>query len=366
VTVVEPCIPIQNLYYLFCYAWDRFPEGRAIAVGSTDSPEILDLFAHVLVSGVRRLLRRGFDRGYIETSEETESPRGRIAIGDTIVRNLLQHGRVACLVDDLRHDVLHNQIIKATIRSLARSALVAPELIEELATLHRTLYDVSDIRLTSQLFRRVQLTRTTAHYDLLLRISELIHSRLLPDQEGETTRFADILADEVVMSDVFERFVRNFYHREMPSFRVGSERIAWGAEAMRVDDLNYLPSMVTDVSLRSQSRTVVIDAKFWVNALSQYRGNEKIRSAHMYQMFAYLKNLERRGGPDANAEGILLYPVVASSFHLDYVIDGHRLRVMTINLDTSWKGIRDQLLRMVVVDDCALGNGSDLGVLTAA
>jgi 5-methylcytosine-specific restriction enzyme subunit McrC len=37
---VKRSIPIENIYYLFCYAWDRFPEGKVIGVGKTDSPKI--------------------------------------------------------------------------------------------------------------------------------------------------------------------------------------------------------------------------------------------------------------------------------------------------------------------------------------
>ena len=64
---VKRSIPIENVYYLFCYAWDRFPEGKAIGVGTVDSPQICDLFASVLIRGVNRLMRRGLDRGYTET-----------------------------------------------------------------------------------------------------------------------------------------------------------------------------------------------------------------------------------------------------------------------------------------------------------
>ena len=61
-------IPVRNLYYLFLYAWDRFSEGRQIDVGSDTSPDLPNLLARVLVSGVRRQFRRGLDKGYVEVS----------------------------------------------------------------------------------------------------------------------------------------------------------------------------------------------------------------------------------------------------------------------------------------------------------
>ena len=82
----------------------------------------------------------------------------------------------------------------------------------------------------------------------------------------------------------------------------------------------YLPTMRTDVSLRSMHRTIVIDTKYYRQTLSRYLGNEKIRSDHLYQLFAYLKNLEGRDDPDSRAEGVLLYPTVGHALDLRYVL----------------------------------------------
>jgi|GEM_PF-3543589 len=45
-------------------------------------------------------------------------------------------------------------------------------------------------------------------------------------------------------------------------------------------------------------------------------GQSSVHSVHLYQIYAYLRNLERRGGPDAQAEGILLYPAVSQRIDL--------------------------------------------------
>ena len=49
-------IPIRNLYYLFCYAWRRFPPGGAVETGVDASPDLPNLFARLLVNDVRTLL----------------------------------------------------------------------------------------------------------------------------------------------------------------------------------------------------------------------------------------------------------------------------------------------------------------------
>src|SRR6516162_2955308 len=106
-------IPVQNIYYLFCYAWDRFPEGASIDVGETSRPDIVDLFARVLGRGLAALLKRGLDRGYVEIEEDTSALRGRILINQTLRRRALRRADATCRFEELQYDVLHNQIIKS-------------------------------------------------------------------------------------------------------------------------------------------------------------------------------------------------------------------------------------------------------------
>lgn len=63
--------------------------------------------------------------------------------------------------------------------------------------------------------------------------------------------------------------------------------------------------MRTDVTLRGYTRTVVIETKYYEEALTAGLGKEKLCSEHLDQVFVYLKKLEARGGRDAEAEGLL-------------------------------------------------------------
>ena len=60
--MAEP-IPIRNIYYLLCYAWNRLDEGAIVDVSGVDTTELADLFATVLIGGVHHLTRRGLDQG---------------------------------------------------------------------------------------------------------------------------------------------------------------------------------------------------------------------------------------------------------------------------------------------------------------
>ena len=58
-------IPIQNIYYLLCYAWDRLEARDLIDVSSLAGSRTENLFAKVLAEGTSHLFLRGLDRGYI-------------------------------------------------------------------------------------------------------------------------------------------------------------------------------------------------------------------------------------------------------------------------------------------------------------
>ena len=63
-------IPIKNIYYLLCYAWNKLDEKERIKVSIDDKTELLDLFAKVLINSTKVLLKRGIDRDYIEKEEK--------------------------------------------------------------------------------------------------------------------------------------------------------------------------------------------------------------------------------------------------------------------------------------------------------
>ena len=70
-------IPIQNIYYLLCYAWDKLDQGDIVDVSHLQSTELIDLFAFVLNDGLIHLSRLGLERGYVIKQEEISGLRGR-------------------------------------------------------------------------------------------------------------------------------------------------------------------------------------------------------------------------------------------------------------------------------------------------
>ena len=103
------------------------------------------------------------------------------------------------------------------------------------------------------------------------------------------TRFSDILNDEEKMSRVFEEFLRNFYYYEQSSYSVSSEEMRWRVNEAN-GDVSLIPVMRTDITLRSQFKTIVMDAKFYADPFPLSYGSPKLRAGHLYQLYAYMKN----------------------------------------------------------------------------
>jgi 5-methylcytosine-specific restriction enzyme subunit McrC len=343
----QATIPIRNLYFLLCYAWNHFHEGQIVSVDVVDSPELSDLLAKVLVGGIRHLLRRGIDRSYATDRDDTSRIRGRILVTPTIERTLPARAQAHCEFDELTSDVLHNQILKTTVDQLSKTEPLDPTLRTELRDIYQRLPEVHTIRIHRLTFRTVQLGRKNAFYAFLMNVCELVHDALLPEERTGGYRFRDILKDQLKMARVFQEFVYNFYRLEQDQFKVSSDRIAWDATSIDEASKAMLPSMLTDVSLRSSERTIVVDTKFYTETFQNFYGSETVRSSHLYQLFSYLKNLENRGGHDANAEGLLLYPTVSKPAKWQAEIQGHNIRVVTLDLSLTWREIRRNLLLLL-------------------
>jgi 5-methylcytosine-specific restriction enzyme subunit McrC len=313
---------------------------------------------------VERLLRRGLDRGYVEYAEDTRCLRGKILFSPTIKRNLLTKAQVHCEFDELSHNVLHNKILKTTLRQMIRVESLDRQLKDRLVGLYRRFHEVDEIELSSSVFGRVQLHRNNAFYDFLLKICELVYENLLASETPDKSKFRDFLQDdEMRMAALFEAFVRNFYKIETSGVRVGREDIYWQAEPLDDQSMGFLPKMVTDISIEGHGFKVIIDTKYYKQALSTHYDAEKIHSQNMYQIFAYLKNLEKKGGVNINCTGVLLYPTAQKELRLSYTMDGHKVMIRTVNLNQEWQSI-DQDLRELL--EMAKPDGRTYNQSTAA
>ncbi len=339
-------VPIENLYYLLCYA-AQVPSARGLVpVEGLVGPSPTTLYAQVLTQGLGRLRRRGLPRRYLDRVEDTRYPRGRINMGPTVSRALLQQGKLNCTINELVLDHPINQVFKAAARLLAAQPEVPKACRASLRNHVQFLGQVSDVPLKaldiSACRRGRRLDDVTA---FLLNICAMVRMVALPKQADGTERLFDIRCSPQTMGAIFESFLREFLRREQNRYTVGSPHIEWQAEDLDQVAADYLPKMRSDVVLTSADSRILIEAKCTGRmTASSYKGaRPKLRSEHLYQVLNYLKHLQ----PGPPTTGMLLYAQSGSALSLDLTLGGHGLQIRSLDLNQPWDGIHRDLLELV-------------------
>jgi 5-methylcytosine-specific restriction enzyme subunit McrC len=339
-------IPIKNLFFILCYSWGRLDEGELVRASVDDVKTPQDLLARVLVNGANRVLKDGLDRGYLEFAEESSSLRGKIDFSGSISRLLFEQAKAASFVDELSHNILHNQILKSTIHLLANQAEINSSLRIELNKVTRSFRDVDLIKLTAPIFKRVQIHQNNAFYAFLINVCELVYLQLSPDSKDGDIKIRDFSRDEVKMRKVFQDFAYNFYRTNQSEFSVYSERLSWGASGGELD-LSLLPYMYTDVTLNSPGRKIILDTKYYQEAFQSNWGKNSFHSSHLYQLNTYLDCTERIQNSSQKIDGILLYPATNDEFDYKFNVRDHTITIAAIDMRKDSNEISRRMLDLL-------------------
>lgn len=347
-------VPVRNAWYLLLYAWDMAPFRGSLKGEVERSPTLLGLLARALVESTRGLLRRELGREFTARQAPVTGVRGRIDFARSLRRLDFESGRASCRFSELDIDTPRNRILRATMASLVRDPRVNPSDTKDASSLRhdlgvavRAMEGVTLEKVTREAFRRLQLGRNDRAYALPLAICALIHRLELPtEHEGDHAIMA-LLRDQITFHSLFERFVRNFWRTHLgDQLEVGSESLRWFDEL----DCPLAPAMRTDISLRSKAppgRRLVVDTKYYRSSLTSGYGTARFHSDHLYQLYAYLRTQEHRSDFYREAEGMLLYPTTTVDLDEVMKVQGHRIRIATLNLARPWPEIEARLLSLV-------------------
>ncbi|MYB17665.1 MAG: hypothetical protein F4Y16_01515 [Holophagales bacterium] len=343
-------IPAHTLYVVLCYAWERYEHldsaaAREHASVPDDLPQ--NLMARLLRDSFRRLWRRGLDRGYLERAEDARRPKGKIDMARTVARALRSRARVAVRYEELTRNVLPNRLVKSTMLRLASLPAneLDPGLRRDLLRLARLLPEVDEVELRGEFFHGVQLHRNNSDYGFLLSVCRLVAARLVPEGRSGRYRFRAFTASDTEMGRLFEAFVRGFLKRERPELGLwpGNKRILFGVVAPI--GAPVVPGMFADifVSARGASekrRSVIVETKCVDKPFAR---DGKLRSDHLYQLWAYLTNYPRTNPANRSPAGMLLYATDGHSFRHAYSFPGHPIEVRSLDLGQAWPDLRRDL-----------------------
>jgi 5-methylcytosine-specific restriction enzyme subunit McrC len=343
-------IPIENIYYLLCYAWNKLDEKERVNVSIDDKTELLDLFAKVLINATKMLLKRGIDKNYIDQTEELAGVKGKVQISQTLKSNLLFKQRTMCTFDDFSANIISNRILISTIYRLTRTKGLDKQLKNELVGLKRMLFNIEQIEITNSLFKQVRLNRNNYFYGFVMNVCQIIYESTFPSEEQGKYKFSDFTRDDSKMNQLFEAFIRNFYKIEQRKYKtVRKETIKWQFDNTDNESYQYLPQMETDITLENNEEKIIIDAKFYRETMTLNYDKERIKSANLYQLFSYLLNQEDRTSKTKNATGILLYPTIETDYNLNFKYNDHNIQIRTVNLNSNWRNISLRLKNIVSI-----------------
>jgi 5-methylcytosine-specific restriction enzyme subunit McrC len=340
-------IPIRNVYYLLCYAWGHLEEADLVdrdSLGKLD--RVQDLLGKVLAEGTFRLVRRGIDRGYREITAEVGGVRGKLQLGAMATTAVRAKSRTICTFEEFSADVLHNQILRSTLKHLLDYGAIDATIRRDVALAYKKLDGISTVPLNQRLFRRVQLSRNQRMYHFLLSTCQLVVDSTLIDESTGASSFYDFRQDGKRMWKVFEDFILEFYRIEQKKYRVrGQQLVSWhGAVGATPTDEGFLPEMHPDIVLESPERRIILDTKYYKSPLSRYWGAEKIRTDNLYQLLTYLENRQYVLPSGPLHEGVLLYAAVDRDLRIDVSVRGFRIQARTVDLNRPWQEIHGELL----------------------
>ena len=347
-------IPVRNLWLLMLYASDLFRTCGIGNVGLEDSPDDLpDLVAEILAHAVEVRQRRRLTLGYRSREAVINRVRGRIDVLSTERHRLLDRGVVACRFDELTIDTLRNRFVRAALEAISR-IVRRKDLAHRCRSLASGLkaMGVSGIAPTRAQMSTDRFGRNDADDGFMVAAAKLAIDLALPTEAAGSHMLTLPDRDVTWVRRLFERAVGGFYNVALQSQEWRVRRggtLRWQIEQKTSGIDRILPTMRTDVVLdhAPSGRRIVIDTKFTSIVTSGWYRDETLRSGYIYQIYAYLRSQVGRGDALADcASGLLLHPSVGDAVDETVVIQGHAIRLATLDLKAPPAQIRSQLLRL--------------------
>lgn len=335
-------ILIQNIYYMLAYAFQALRQENYAQVAAEKFENVQDLFAAILAKGISQQLKQGLYREYVSRRDALPVLRGKLDVSGTIRQQIRQRRLLSCEYDELSEDNIFNQILKTTAMLLIREKTVAAEQKQQLKRALLFFDGVQTLDPSAIRWNLLKPRRCNRSYEMLLNVCRLVLEGML--QTTEDGRYRMAAFSDAHMERLYERFILEYYRRHHPYLKPSAAQVKWDLDG-ETDPaaIRFLPTMQTDITLRSGDQTLIIDAKYYGRTMQSHHGSHSVHSAHLYQIFTYVKNQEAaQSGP---VSGMLLYAKTEESLVPDftYGISGHRIGAKTLDLNKPFPLIAKQL-----------------------
>jgi 5-methylcytosine-specific restriction enzyme subunit McrC len=348
-------IPVRNLWLLMLYASDLFRARGTGSIGLEDNPDDLpDLVAELLAHAVEVRQRRRLSVGYQSRVAVLNRVRGRVDVLSTETHQLLMRGQVACRFDELTIDTPRNRFVRAALEAISR-IVRRRDVVHRCRSLANNLkaMGVSGHPPTRAELGAFRFGRHDANDQVMIAAAKLAFDLALPTEAAGNSVLSLPDREVVWVRRLFEKAIGGFYDVVLSPKGWHVERgtaLGWQIEKKTTGIDKILPTMRTDIVLDNaqMAHRVIIDTKFTSIVTSGWYREESLRSAYVYQIYAYLRSQVGCGDLYSdNASGLLLHPSIGEMVDETVVIQGHNIRFATVDLTGSPKEIRSQLLHCV-------------------
>jgi len=330
---------------MLAYAFQVLKEDSYSNVAAEEFEHASDLLAAILSKGISNQIRRGLGREYISCRDELSSPAGKIEISASVKQRSLLKKKLVCEYDVFTENAYINQILKTTALLIIRSSDVDAERKKELKKLMLYFANVDECDPRWIAWSGIKYHRNNATYKMLINICYLIVAGMLQTEQGGTKKLSRYLDDQR-MHRLFERFVLEYFRKHYPHFHVSAAHIDWD-----VDDgiVEFLPLMRSDVTIEYGDKTLIIDTKYYSRTMqtNNLYDSQTLHSSNLYQIYTYVKNWDKDNS--GNVSGVLLYAKTDEEItpNKEYKMGGNRISVKTLDLNTDFPIIEQQLERLV-------------------
>ena len=264
---------------------------------------------------------------------------------------------IACRFNEMTVDTPRNRFVRAALEQIARIKTLRKDLVRRCRVLALKLKRMG---VTGEKPGRGEVSvNRFGHHDA--EDQKMVHAAHLAFNLGLPTESAGtkllLLPNREIswVRKLYEKGVAGFYETVLSekgwTVNAGRRRLYWSREGETSGISGILPSMQIDIVLdhRDKKRRIIIDTKFNSIITRGWYRDKTMRSAYMYQIYAYLKSQKGRGDHLADkAEGLLLHPSVGDMVNETVIIQGHQIRFATVDLSANTEEIRRQLLDVVL------------------
>ena len=339
---------VRNIYYMLCYSFygEQLNKKSESMLGEEAFENIYNLFSMLLCLILKNQLKKGIYKEYVNIEDEMLKIRGKINIDKTLNNNLLIRKKIYCSFDDFNENCLLNKVIKTTLYYLLKSNKIGVITKLKIKKTIKYFSEVDIIEIKQINWNQIQYTRNNISYKFVIDLCKLILNGLIVSDKKGNSKFMEFL-DDIRVSTIYENFVRAYFRKHFPELNACSKKLYLNSSSTS----NFIPIMKTDITLKYNDRTLIIDTKFYSSILRNNYLNENcktISNSNIYQILAYVDSQDPY--KNGNVYGMLLYAQTINEpvINIKQELNKHLIMIRTLDMNDSWENIKSSLNNIAI------------------